>query len=148
MTPARIRTPLVPLGVAVVRGPSMTPTLRDGDMVLVRYGAAPRAGALVLARRPDRPEIVMVKRAAGRYRDGWRLLGDNPYGSDDSRVFGLVPAELILGRVLVRLWPWRRGWPWWLAGGGGGWLAGRVGQRTSGAAPARGRTPWARRRAR
>jgi nickel-type superoxide dismutase maturation protease len=93
------------LGLALVRGPSMTPALRDGDQVLVRYGAPVRVGDVVLARRPDRPELIMVKRAHRELPDGWWVLGDNPYGSDDSRLFGVVPAGLVLGRVVLRVWP-------------------------------------------
>ena len=33
--------------------------------------------------------------------------GDNPWNSNDSRNYGAVPASLIMGRVLLRLWPLR-----------------------------------------
>ncbi|MGH3587769.1 MAG: S24 family peptidase, partial [Pseudonocardia sp.] len=33
-----------------VRGPSMSPTLRDGDVVLVRFGGRVRVGDIVLVR--------------------------------------------------------------------------------------------------
>ncbi len=33
--------------------------------------------------------------------------GDNPWNSSDSRNYGAVPASLIMGRVLLRLWPLR-----------------------------------------
>jgi signal peptidase I len=36
------------------------------------------------------------------------LLGDNRGNSEDSRDFGAVPEDEVLGRVLVRLWPLRR----------------------------------------
>ena len=98
---------LTSFGVAVVVGVSMVPTLRPGDRVLVWYGARVRPGNLVIARRPDRPNLVMVKRAVRRESGGWWLLGDNPYGSDDSRKFGVVPDESVLGRVLLR---YRRVW--------------------------------------
>ena len=49
-----------PVGIAVVRGRSMTPTLRDGDRLLVRYGATPRAGRLAVVRFAD--GVVAVKR--------------------------------------------------------------------------------------
>jgi signal peptidase I len=35
--------------------------------------------------------------------------GDNPWNSSDSRNYGTVPASLIMGRVLLRLWPIRGG---------------------------------------
>jgi signal peptidase I len=35
------------------------------------------------------------------------LEGDNPWNSSDSRNYGAVPAALIVGRVLCRIWPLR-----------------------------------------
>jgi signal peptidase I len=40
------------LGLAVVRGRSMLPTLRDGDRLLVLHGGRPRPGRLVVVRLP------------------------------------------------------------------------------------------------
>lgn len=101
-------TGLIPIGIAVVSGASMVPAYYDGDRLLVRYGARVRAGDAVLARDPRLPARILVKRAARREGDGWWLLADNPYAPGDSRQFGAVPDELVLGRVLVRLSPLRR----------------------------------------
>lgn len=97
------RAGLIPLGIAVVSGPSMVPAYYDGDRLLVRYGARVRAGDAVLARDPRLPERILVKRAARREPGGWWLLADNPYAPGDSRQFGAVPDALVLGRVLLRL---------------------------------------------
>lgn len=86
----------------LVRGPSMAPTLRDGDVVLVRVGRCPRPGAVVLVRWTSRPEQLSVKRAVRREGAEWHVLGDNDVGSTDSRELG--PAE-VLGVVGWRLWP-------------------------------------------
>jgi phage repressor protein C with HTH and peptisase S24 domain len=85
-----------------VRGPSMSPTLRDGDVVLVRFGARVRAGDLVLVRWVARPGQLSVKRAARPAERGWWVLGDNDHGSTDSRTLG--PAD-VLAVVRARLWP-------------------------------------------
>jgi hypothetical protein len=90
----------------VVRGPSMSPTLADGDVVLVTFGARPRPGAVLLVRWPARPGQLSVKRAV-RAETGagpalWEVRGDNPFGSTDSRQLG--PA-VVLGVVRCRLWP-------------------------------------------
>ena len=91
--------------VARVVGPSMSPTVRHGDRLLVRRvtrGGAVRPGAVVLARFPSRPELLVVKRVARAVPGGAWVLGDNPLVTDDSRAFGrAVPV----GRVLARLWP-------------------------------------------
>src|SRR5437588_12434313 len=85
-----------------VRGPSMAPTLADGDVVLARRSARPAAGELVLVRWPSRPGQLSVKRAVRPHGDGWYVVGDNEFGSTDSRELG--PAE-VLGVVRWRFWP-------------------------------------------
>lgn len=91
-------------GMARVSGPSMTPTLVDGDRVLVRYGGAIRPGSVVMLAHPTRDDLLLIKRAVRRQRDGrWWVLGDNPYAGGDSTDFGAVPAELIAARALLRV---------------------------------------------
>jgi nickel-type superoxide dismutase maturation protease len=88
-----------------VAGPSMVPTLRPGDLCLVRWGARVRSGQLVVAAHPRQPDVLIVKRAVRREAAGWRLASDNPYAGGDSETFGLVPDRLLLGRVVMRYWP-------------------------------------------
>ncbi|QKW21508.1 nickel-type superoxide dismutase maturation protease [Kitasatospora sp. NA04385] len=102
-----------PFGVADIAGPSMRRLLSDGDRVLVRYGARLRPGAIALFRHPLRQDLLVVKRAAERRPGGWWMLSDNPLVRTDSREYGAVPDELVLGRVLLRLSPR----PAWLAPG-------------------------------
>jgi phage repressor protein C with HTH and peptisase S24 domain len=85
-----------------VRGPSMSPTLHDGDVVLARFGAAPRPGEVVLVGWAARQGQLSVKRAVRQVDEGWWVLGDNPFGSTDSRTLG--PAH-VRGVVVARLWP-------------------------------------------
>ncbi len=89
------------LFTALVRGPSMVPTLRDGDAVLVLRTGRVRAGQVVVVRLRGVPELS-VKRVVRPVGGGWWVEGDNPYGSTDSREMG--PAEVV-GRVLLRWWP-------------------------------------------
>jgi nickel-type superoxide dismutase maturation protease len=87
----------------------MEPALRPGDWLLVRRTRRIRPGQVVLARHPERPEMLIVKRAARRAVGGWWLESDNPEaGAVDSRRFGAVPGPLIVGRVLARYWRPRR----------------------------------------
>ena len=84
---------------------SMEPAFRPGDWLLVRRTRRIRPGQVVLARHPERPELLLVKRAARRADGGWWLESDNPEaGAVDSRRFGAVPGPLIVGRVLGRYW--------------------------------------------
>jgi hypothetical protein len=95
-----------PLGLAVVRGDSMRPTLAPGDRLLVRYGATPRPGRVVVARFAD--GVVAVKRAVERRDDGWWLLGDAAPVGVDSRHRGPVREDAVIAVALARVWPWPR----------------------------------------
>ncbi|HTK62398.1 MAG TPA: S26 family signal peptidase [Pseudonocardia sp.] len=86
----------------LVHGPSMSPALTDGDVLLVRFGAPVRCGDIVLARWASRPGQLSVKRAVRASGDGWLVHGDNTFGSTDSRDLG--PAS-VLGVARYRLWP-------------------------------------------
>ena len=86
----------------LVHGPSMVPTLRHGDAVLVRRGGAVRPGDVVVGEFRSRPGLLVVKRAVRREAGGWWLESDNPAVTDDSRRYG--PAD-VHGRVVVRYWP-------------------------------------------
>jgi nickel-type superoxide dismutase maturation protease len=97
-----------PYGRVAVVGASMRPQFEPADWLVVRWGARIRTGDVVVARRPDRPSLLIVKRAVARVDCGWVLRGDNPLASDDSRIFGPVADHQVLGRVLFRYWPLRR----------------------------------------
>lgn len=90
-----------------VSGASMIPTLDADDEVLVDTRAylhrTPDPGEVVVARRPDRQDIVLIKRVAGVQPDGRVLLqGDNPAASTDSLDFGPVALEHLVGKVTSR----------------------------------------------
>ena len=91
------------LGVAVVRGDSMRPTLAPRDRLLVVYGAPIAPGNLVVARFPD--GTLVVKRAVERRTRGWWLRGDNPAVGVDSRHRGEIPERDVVARARLRLWP-------------------------------------------
>ncbi len=94
------------LGRVRVTGRSMEPTLREGDQLLVRWGARPRPGGLAVVRLPDRP--LSVKRAVRRELAGWWVERDNPRAGVDSWAVGAVPEDDVLGVVLLRYRPPRR----------------------------------------
>jgi nickel-type superoxide dismutase maturation protease len=99
---------LLRIGLAEVYNPSMEPTLRPGDLLVVRYGGVVRPGHVVVVRHPFQHDLLIVKRAAGRRAGGWWVRGDNPAVRNDSREFGVVPDELVVARAWVRLRPLRQ----------------------------------------
>jgi signal peptidase I len=117
--------------VAVVE-PSMAPAIEPGDWLLVDPTTTrwPRRGSVVVFRDPTDGQLS-VKRVAGRPRervpfaDGFLDLADDEawllsdateeataaagFGAPvDSRRFGPVPLELLVGRVWFRYAPLRR----------------------------------------
>lgn len=88
------------IGTVLVRGPSMVPTLYDGDWLLVGRGRRIRAGDLVVARFRERPDLLVVKRAVRPAEGGWELASDNAFAPGPG---GVADVE---ARVLGRL---RRG---------------------------------------
>lgn len=78
----------------------MVPTLRDGDLVVVRHGARIRAGDLVLARFRTMPDRLVLKRAVRPQDGGWWLRSDNEFAGGDSETHGVAD---VAARVVVRL---------------------------------------------
>jgi len=96
-------------GLATVRGESMSPTLLDGDRLLVRYDAVPAAGDIVLVRLPadadGEPRPLAVKRAAHVEPGGWWVERDNPVVGLDSWAVGVVAHRDVVAVVVGRVWP-------------------------------------------
>jgi signal peptidase I len=112
----------------VVAGPSMEPTLSEGDRVLVDLFTLrerlPRTGEIVVLSGPEGEDLV--KRIAREPYPGeaayppslltpdsalelsYPVLGDNRDQSLDSRTFGRVPRHRVRGRVVWRYWPLTR----------------------------------------
>jgi len=96
-----IKRPLI--GMAVVRGRSMEPTLCDGDRLLIRYRGRVRPNGLIVVRLADRP--IAVKRAERRVDGGWWVARDNPDEGVDSWTVGPVADDDVVASVIVRIWP-------------------------------------------
>ncbi|MFN8077176.1 MAG: S24/S26 family peptidase [Kineosporiaceae bacterium] len=87
-----------------MRGRSMLPTLRDGDLLLVRRRRGDDlVGRLAVVTLPDRP--LAVKRITAREPGGWWVERDNPAEGVDSWTVGAVPDPDVHAVVVARLWP-------------------------------------------
>jgi signal peptidase I len=100
-----------PIGRYIVEGSSMEPAYRAGDRIIVNRLSyrrrEPVAGDAVVFRDPERSDHVLLKRIAAVTRDGtgpmrYYVLGDNAASSRDSRMFGDVPREAIIGKAWMR----------------------------------------------
>ncbi|NEO51001.1 MAG: nickel-type superoxide dismutase maturation protease [Moorea sp. SIO4A3] len=90
-----------------VTGGSMIPLLKPGEEILIDPRAyrhmPPKVGDIVVARHPYQNQLRLVKRVTLVLEDGRCFLqGDNRLESTDSRSFGLVDAQQIIGKVTSR----------------------------------------------
>lgn len=82
----------------------MSPTLNDGDAVMISSRLPVALGDIVLARHPYKQSVKMLKRVTAVAENGrYSLTGDNPDESTDSRTFGTVPIEYIYGKAVCRM---------------------------------------------
>jgi len=86
-----------------VSGFSMLPELQPGDEILFNPKAyrhkLPKVGDIVVARHPYQAKQI-IKRVALVLEDGSCFLtGDNPEASTDSRSYGFISLDKILGKV-------------------------------------------------
>lgn len=106
-------SPFFPVAIA---GESMRPTLGEGEWWLARRttirreGDRPardiRAGDIVVFTHPRGDGLIAIKRVVLTDPAGLWVEGDNPQASTDSRQFGLLPRDRVLGRLLWRYSPW------------------------------------------
>lgn len=85
----------------------MAPLLQPGDELLVdplAYGRSrPEVGEIVVAWHPKRENFKLIKRVVEITPEAhYWLEGDNEVESTDSRSFGAVSLESILGKVVCR----------------------------------------------
>lgn len=94
----------LPFDRYVVEGESMLPSVSPDERVVVSrvpyWFGKPRAGDLVVLRDPREPSRLLLKRIDREEEGAYAIRGDNAEASTDSRTFGSVPRELILGKVL------------------------------------------------
>ena len=88
--------------MAVVSGLSMIPTLAPGERLLVRHDGPIVLGDIVVFKRDQQFEVKRILRIEA---DGIFVQGDNDLVSTDSRTYGLIPHDDVLGTATYRLWP-------------------------------------------
>ncbi|HVA96847.1 MAG TPA: nickel-type superoxide dismutase maturation protease [Candidatus Acidoferrales bacterium] len=91
-----------PLYKYKISGDSMSPTLHNGQIVLVNrfiyLFAAPKKNDIIAVRDP-RDGKVLIKRIKKIEDKRYFVLGDNKKASTDSRVFGMIERQDIVGKV-------------------------------------------------
>lgn len=86
-----------------VEGPSMLPLLKPGSTILmkpVKSKKVLKEKMIVIAKHPFNPEKKLIKQIAEIRKDGrLSVIGLNPSNSLDSRSFGVIQPNLVLGVV-------------------------------------------------
>ena len=87
-----------------VTGKSMLPLLEPGTEILINPNAyqksMPKIGDIIVTTHPYYPELSIVKRITAINKDGsYFLTGDNLTESTDSRHWGSIKLEDIIGQV-------------------------------------------------
>ena len=89
----------------------MYPTYRNGDRVLVNLDAfinqtqTPAPNDVILAKHPFKAGVFLIKRVSHVTNDNrYFVVGDNALESSDSRGFGALGLDKILGKVIVNSW--------------------------------------------
>jgi nickel-type superoxide dismutase maturation protease len=90
-----------------IAGHSMEPLFKAGDRVIINRLAyiftKPRVGDIVAVRNPkERNKILLKKIKNEQPKNQYFVVGINPVDSHDSRTFGSVGKDLILGKVWFR----------------------------------------------
>lgn len=79
----------------------MLPFLQPGDLVLADFEAygdrLPQVNDIVVVQHPQNANLRIIKRVTLVFEQSCFIEGDNRLESTDSRFFGCVPLELVLG---------------------------------------------------
>lgn len=94
----------MPLSIFKVMDRSMEPSINDGDYVLVSWlpyiFSKPKVKDIIVLRYPGK-KMIIIKRISRIKGNKYFVSGDNRSLSVDSRTFGPISKEAIIGKVLT-----------------------------------------------
>ncbi|HUQ84699.1 MAG TPA: nickel-type superoxide dismutase maturation protease [Candidatus Limnocylindrales bacterium] len=92
-----------PIANYAIKGNSMSPTLKPGQNVLVSRMsyliAKPKIGDIIAVKDPGDGKTI-IKRISEVKNNKYFVLGDNKEHSTDSRKFGMLDRQNIIGKVI------------------------------------------------
>ncbi len=90
-----------------VKGDSMYPTISEGSIVFVSFikylFTNPKVGDIIVVKTNKFNNIPILKRVSDIKNNEYYILGDNLNDSLDSRKFGYIRKQDIVGKVLFSL---------------------------------------------
>jgi len=99
---------MLPIARFKIEDRSMEPALKSGDYVFVNKLAYvfgnPSKGDVVVLRHPEEKGKFLIKRVSlVTNSDKYYVAGDNKSFSQDSRHFGSIKKDLIIGKVWISI---------------------------------------------
>ncbi|MBS1272277.1 MAG: hypothetical protein MAGBODY4_01417 [Candidatus Marinimicrobia bacterium] len=83
----------------------MAPSLREGARVLVTSFGRKRVGDIIVFPLPHYPETQTIKRIISMDETGLVVEGDNLTRSTDSRHYGTISKDVVIGKVQFQYYP-------------------------------------------
>ncbi|MHA2232123.1 MAG: nickel-type superoxide dismutase maturation protease [Candidatus Hodarchaeales archaeon] len=83
-----------------VNGRSMAPTLSDGDYIFLLRTKKAKDDDIVVLKKPGSNKLI-IKRVISHENGEFFVRGDNRKASTDSRSFGAVSRQQIIGRAIM-----------------------------------------------
>lgn len=84
----------------VIEGNSMYPLLCEGDVIFIKKTKNINVGSIIVANHPFRKKNI-IKQVTAMQGDMLELKGLNLEESEDSRTFGYISIEHVLGTVIL-----------------------------------------------
>lgn len=85
----------------------MEPTLKSGDYIIVNKLAyifkKPSKGDIVVLKHPKDKNKFLIKRISDTGYSKYFVVGDNKNYSTDSRHFGAINKNLIVGKLFIHI---------------------------------------------
>ena len=92
----------IPFKIIKIQGRSMEPSLKDGQFALLRKTKKAKLGDILVFRDPEHEKRILVKRVQALLKEGYFVIGDNISESRDSRKFGTVDFDRVIGKVIMK----------------------------------------------
>ena len=87
---------------------SMEPEFKEGDFVVASSISymfrKPKGGDIIILKHPENKKMILIKKIEQDLENGkYMVIGNNKELSTDSRKFGPVDREDIIGEVIVHI---------------------------------------------
>ncbi len=93
---------MLPIAVFKVWDKSMEPSLKENDYLIMLRTRKFRVGDIIVLVHPYK-DFKIVKRVSGVSKKECFVTGDNKNVSEDSRSFGAVSLDNVIGRILFKV---------------------------------------------